>query len=421
MAYRPHNRHCNSFAKLEHLLAPINGPTMFWLNCQYTEVPGERPQWGVIERLFKFDYDVHSGRVYVDANRNGDCNPGVYDLALPVHRRMERHYLTAAINKTAADLALAMYREINRALDANEPILYQPTLPDFYFAFVRPPVFERSPVLVREASAALGMAPDQMSEDDLQTYFWSQRFEQDGMIFVPQRYLARQASDYAAHPIDGSPCPAGCGKPGEWQRSSADGAAWYFGDGRWNPAAQRPHRVYAHMGKVLGRPFRNPAFTVLKAGKLFPGELTYPEFTGMLALDRAPVLDANGNVVEEGRGPIHGPGGLHDRLREEVAANPATKDGLIQAMRGVMGQNGDMATDDDLANALDYPHLPMNLTFASGIWLVRYSGRSWTWQWPGGYGDFYAVKKSWAGRVEPADRGPAGGYRHGRASTPAAR
>ena len=178
---------------------------------------------------------------------------------------------------------------------------------------------------------------------------------------------------------------------------------WYFWDGRWNPAAQRPARVYAHMGNVLGKPFRNPAFTVLKAHGFFPREaypdgLTYPQFMA------APAL-----------------AGLEQRLRDSVAANETVVDGLVRAMREEMGKTGNMATDMDLKLALESPHLPMNLTFASGPRVVRHGGlgpEGMTWQLPGVYVNLYYVRQLWADRAEPAPS--AGSHDHGRASAPVA-
>ena len=384
--FRPNNRRNDTFVRQEHWLPPVSAPTLFVERYQYTTMPGtDEPQWSVILHLLKFAYDVHSGLVYVDAKRNDVCNAAVYNCTL---RGDHRERLDPVSNKTAADLAVAMFREANRVLDAGEPIPHQPTLPDFYLSFAQRPAFEKGPVVRREASATLGVAEDHIGDGELEEFFWSQCFEADGCLYVPQRYLARQGGDYPVHPADGSPRPDGYGKPGQWK------GLWYFGDGRWTPAAQRPQRVYAHMGNVLGRSFRNPAFTVLKANSFFPADLTYPQFMA------APDV-----------------GSLHRVLTEAVDANGTVVELLTTAMRQAMGKNGDMATDDDLMAALEAPHLPMTLTFASGVRVVRYSGpprpEAMTWQLPGVYVNLFDAKQVWASRVEPAVPRLAGSHDHG--------
>ena len=389
IADRPHNRHNDSFIKPEHWLAPVTGPTMFVMRWQMTDRPdAKKPQRSVILLALKFAFDPHSGQVYVDSKRNDGCNPAAFDCALPRSTwDVYRHHLDPASNKTAADLALIMSREANRVLDAGDPIPYQPTLPDFYFAFAQRPVFEKGSVVKREASAALGVVAEQITDAELETFFWSQSFEHEGRVFVPQRYLARQG-DYPVHPVDGSSRPDGGGKPGQWK------GLWYFGDGRWNAGAQRPVHVYAHMGNVLGRQFRNPAFTVLKANSFFPADMTYPQFAA------APDIE-----------------GLHQRFTDALAANSTIIDVLIAAMRQTMGRAGDMATDEDLKFALDHPESPMNLSFATSVRMVRYSAPpradALTWQLPGGYFNLFDTKRIWTSRVEPAMPRSAGVPEHG--------
>lgn len=400
LAFRPHNRHSDSFIKPEYWMAPLNGPTLFVMRMQYANwmnMPG--PQRSVILLMLKFAYDVHSGRVYIDASRNAECSPAVYDCALPRGLWDEYgHYLEPAANGTAADLARTMFREANRVLDADEPIPHQPTMPEFLLAFAQRPAFERSYMLTREASAAYGVASEAISASEMEQFFWDQSFESDGFWFVPQRFLARQG-DYPVHPVDATPCPEGPGAPGEWR------GLWYFGDGRWNPAAQRPHAVYARMGNVLGRSFRNPAFTVLWENAFFaPESPTYPEF--VTAVDEAQLAR------------------LAERLGDAFNANFTVGDRLLEMMRKELGKNSAMADNEDLLQALHAPHQPMQLSFAPAVQVVRYSAPprpdSLTWQWWGCEVNLFSTKPVWADRVEPAYPPPARGHHHGRAPAPPA-
>jgi hypothetical protein len=405
LTVRPHNRHSSSFAKLEHRFAPLSGPTLLVLRAQYASRPdAAAPQRSVVLLMLKFAYDIHSGRVYVDASRDAECSPAVYDCALPRGTWDEYpHHLDPAANVTAAELARAMFREANRVLDSGEPIPHQPAMPEFFLAFPRRPIFERSYMLTREVSAAYGMAAEAISESDLERFFWDQSFESDGFHFVPQRFLTRQG-DYPVHPVDATACPEGSGAPGEWR------GLWYFGDGRWNPAAQRPHSVYASMGGVLGRPFRNPAFTVLWDNAFFAAEggLSYPEFVS--ATDPAQLADRLARLKE--------------RLDDAFNANFTIGDRLVDMMRTALGKNAAMADDEDMLQALYAPHLPMHLSFAPAVQVVRYSAPprpdSLTWRWWGCEVNLFSTKPMWAGRVEPAAPPSARGHHHGRAPAPPA-
>jgi hypothetical protein len=276
-------------------------------------------------------------------------------------------------------------------------------------------------VLKREASAAFGVAPEEIPDADLEEFFWAQTTESGSYVLVPQRYLARQG-EYPVHPVDGSPRPEGEGIPGHWQ------GLWYFGDGRWNPGAQRPDHVYADMSNVLGRPFRNPAFTVLKASNFFPAELfsvelfpegmNYREF--MKAAAQVLTKEARCKMTPEAVAAwvpdiIRD---LHQRLSDALVANDTLIDVLLPQMRVLMGRTGEMATDEDLAMALNRPDLPVNLSFAGNVGVVRCSAPSRpasTWRLPGVHANLFVVKPWWADRVEPVT-GRLEGILHGRAS-----
>jgi hypothetical protein len=365
---------------------------MFVMRWQRTMRPDAKtPQRSVILLTLKFAFDVHSGRVYVDAKQNEECSPAVFDCALPRSTWGAcRHHLDPDQNKTAAHLAVMLAREANRVVEADEPIPHQPTLPEFYCAFLQRPVFERGAVIKREASSALGKAIDDITDQELEDFFWAHSFEENGCILLPQRYFARQG-DYPVHPVDGSTRPDEAGSSGQWK------GLWYFGDGRWNPGAQRPHRVYANMATVLGRPFRNPAFTVLRANSFFPADLSYPQF--MAAPDIA---------------------NLDRQLLDALEANDTIIEVLVGMMRQELGRNSEMATDADIKAALDDPHLPMTLSHATGVRVVRYNipprPDALTWQFPGGHVDLYSTKRIWASRVVPAMGRPTGSFDHGRAS-----
>jgi hypothetical protein len=393
LAYRPPNRSSDSFA--DHGLIPLTGATLFVMRWQHSLWPGgDKPQRSVILMAFKFAFDVHSSRVYVDAKRNAECNPAVYDCALPRNLWSAcLHHLDPARNRTAVDLAIAMAKEGNRVIEAGEPVPHQPALPEFYLAFGRPPVFERSTALRREASAALGKVADDVTDAELEAHFWSRSFQSDNYTCVPQRYLAHQGL-YPVHPVDGSLRPDGEGKAGEWR------GQWYFGDGRWNPAAQRADWPLAYMAGVLGRPYRNPAFTVLKANSFFPAELTYPQFMAGEAM-----------------------AGFQQRLTAAVDANGTVIDVLVAGMRKQLGGANALATDDDLKNGLASPERPLSLSFATGIRLVRYTGlprsEAFTWQFEGCDVDLFAAKSvAWAGRTAPVEVRPEGSLNHGRAPAP---
>jgi hypothetical protein len=396
VAFRPPSRQSDSFA--EHGLTPLSGPTMFVMRWQHTlRTDAKKPQRSIILLTLKFAFDVNSGQVYADAKQNAECSPAVFDCALPRSTwGMHRHHLDPLQNKTAADLAIAMAREANRAVEAGVPVPHQPTLPEFYMAFpqAQRPSFERSYWVHREALVALGKATDDITDVELESFFWQQCVEADGYIYVPQRYLAHQG-DYPVHPVDGSLRPTDDGAPGRWQ------GLWYFGDGRWNPAAQRPYRVYASMANVLGRSYRNPAFTVLKANSFFPADMTYPQFEAAAETEI---------------------GVLHRKLVDALEANVTITEVLLAMMRQMLGRLSELATDDDLLHALDEPHRPMILSFATGVRMVRYSSpprpEALTWQFPGGHVDLYSTRRVWASRVAPVVESPGGS--HGRAPTPVA-
>jgi hypothetical protein len=402
VAFRPPNRLNNSFA--DHGFIPLSpGPTMFVMRWQYV-LDEEKLQRSVILQALKFCFNIQSGRIYADAKLNPECSAAAYDCALPRSRWSPGgHHLDPNRNKTAADLVIYMSREANRVIEAKEPIPHQPILPEFYLAFGRRPTFERSDVLVREASDIIGKAPGDIPDAELEEFFWAQTFESGDYVLVPQRYLARQG-EYPVHPLDGSVRPEMAGEPGQW-----DGL-WYFGDGRWNAAAQRPETVYVHMGTVLGRPFRNPAFTVLKASSFFPADMTYPQF--MAIAEAQAKSTAKDKVL-----PIIA--GLHQRLSDALAANSTVITLLVTEIENLMGRTRDMATEEDLLRALDRPDLPMTLSFATGVRMVRYSGlprpESLTWQVSGGHVDLYSVKEPWADKVAPAAGRPEGSS-HGRVS-----
>jgi hypothetical protein len=424
-AYRPRHRRKDTF--IEDWLTPLSWPTMFVMRFQMTDRPdAKKPQRSVILLTLKFAFDVHSCNIYVDARTNPECSPAVFDLGLPRSTwDVYRHHLDPAQNRTAADLALTMFRETRRVVEAGEAIPFEPTMPNFYLAYARQPAFERSSVLLSEASLASGVPEANISDADLEAYFWEQSFTHEGYTCVPQRYLARQEAEYPTHPVDGSPCPEGVGRPMEWRDRK-----WYYDANacRWIPAGQRPHHVFAHMGVALGRTFRNPAFTALRACDFFPERLfpdslypegfKYPDFMALPGIDSPEPEEG-----QVGVGPIYGPGGLHDRLRAACRANGMTRDGLIKLMREMMGKAGEMASDDDLAHALDLPHLPMTMTFATAVRVVRYcapaSDESLTYRMPGiDRLNLYATKPIWASRVEPAARQPARSQEHARASAP---
>jgi hypothetical protein len=394
VAFRPPDRWTDSFA--EHGMTTLADVAVFCMRYQGCLFPDmKKAQRSVVLQVFKFAYDVYSGRVYIDAKQNDECSAAVFDCAIPRHKWGEyRHHLNPATNKTAADLALAMDREANRVLDAGEPIPHQPTLPEFYLAFERKPICEKGALLRREASSAFGKAPDEVTDEELEEFFRAQSFEWGSYILAPQRHFARQG-EYLAHPVDGSRRPDNEGVTGNWQ------GLWYFGDGRWSPAAQRPAHVYAHMGNVLGRTFRNPAFTVLKANSFIPVAMTYPQFMATPDID-----------------------GLHQKFVDAIEANATVGELLVASMRQVLGRTGDLASDDDLKMALDRPDRPLNLSYATGVKLVRYvapRADAMTWQFQGGYVDLFNPKRVWEERVRPADLQPVGSTGHGRASAAHAR
>jgi hypothetical protein len=394
LAWRSPRRRTESFA--DDQLIRLSDPTLVVMRHQHTLRPdSKRAQRSVILLLLKLFFNVPKGEVFADAQQDDGCCSAVYDCALPRHLWGEYpHYLDPAHNKTAAGLATLMSREVNRVLDAGEPVSYQPTLPEFYMAFVQRPVFERGAILQREASAALGKAADDITNGELEEYFWSQTFETNGFLFVPQRYLARQG-DYPVHPIDGSARPTNAGFPMQWQGQGP--AVWYFDDGRWNPAAQRPHSVYARMSHVLGRPFRNPAFAVLKSNGFFPADMSYPQFMATPSIS-----------------------GLHQQLADALDANSTIADLLVASMRQALGSTGEMASDDDLLLALDQPNLPMNLSFATSVRALRVSGLradALTWRLPGVRLNGFSAKRVWEAdwRVQPVSR-MTGSHEYGRAS-----
>jgi hypothetical protein len=391
-AVRPADRHDESFAT--QYLSALNKSTVVVERFQDTNRPdAKKPQWSVILQMFKFAFHVPSCRVYVDATVNEECNPAAFDCTLPKNTwDVYRHHLDPVANKTAANLACSMFKEVNRVLDAGEPIPYQPALPEFFLTFSQRPAFERSPTLRRDAATTMGMVAEHITDAELEEFFNAQCFEQEGETYVPQRYLAHQGS-YSVHPVDGSPCPIGGDKAMEWK------GLWYFWDGRWNPAGQRPNGVYAHMGNMLGKPFRNPAFTVLKAAGFFAADMTYPQFLAQPDIE-----------------------GLHQRLLEAFNANSTVTEMLVAGMRQALGRTGNMATDEDMVAALESPDKPMKLSYATNVQLVRYSApprpESMTWVWPWGWFNFYSPKKMWTSRTEPAPWQPKESHEHGRALAP---
>jgi len=391
VAYRPGDRWDDSFDGRQ--LTPLTSPRMFVMQWQYSRWPSiVEPQRSAILKMYMFNFDPRSGRVYADAKRDPECNPAVYDCALPRNLWGAcQHHLDPARNRTAADLAVAMSKEVDRVVQAGEPIPHQPVLPEFYLAFARPPRFERSPALRRETAAALGKPADHVTNAELEAYFWSRSFPVDDYTCIPQRYLAHQGQ-YLVHPVDGSPRPEGAGTTEGWQ------GEWYFDDGRWNPLAQQCDWPLVDMTNVLGRPFRNPAFTVLRNMGVVPANLTYPQFM-------------------KGRGMAD----FQGTLTSAVDTDETIVDVLVAMMRDQLGQIGELATDDDLKNALASPERPLRLSCVTGIWLARFTGlprsEALSYRFDGCEVDLFTVKSAaWATRTAPVE--PQESLNHGRTPAP---
>ena len=445
LADRPRDRNSITFA--DDVLTPLSSITTFAMRFHMTDRPNaKKAQRSVILLALKWVFEPHSCNVYVDARTNPECSPAVYDLLLP--RRMwgaYRHHLDPA-NKTAADLAITMFRETKRVVEAKETIPFEPRVPNIYLAYPvgREPVVERSAQLIYDLSKESGVPAEALTDEDLDAYFWKYSFVENirepidwgrrtkdvPHRFVPQRYLARQDSDYVIHPVDSSPCPKDAGQPDEWR------GKWFYnaGEARWIPSGQEPAYVYADMSNVIGRPFRNPAFSVLRAAAFFSEDIYTPEeypegfkygdFMKLPDIDAPEPPERDDGTREPGIGPIYGPGGLHDRLADAIKANPSTKAGLVNLMREMMGKTGTTASDDDIKWALDNPHRDMFLSCATTVRVVRYCApagdESMTWRLPGiDRLNLYATKPIWTPRAEPAAERPMGSQKHARASAPA--
>jgi hypothetical protein len=400
-AYRPATRDDDSFGG--QTVTPLSAPSLFVMRWQHVQRPGvDEPQPSCVLAVMRFAYDAPSGRIFVDAKRDRDCNTAAWDLALPAELRSTfPQSLDPSRNKTAWRLAGIMSRAAEQVVREGEVLPSVPTMPEFLLAFSpqRPPVFEVSPALRADASAHLGVAPHKLTEADLRAY-WDLKVETiAGHVCVPQEYLARADSTYTLHPIDGSSPPNRCGAPDEWE------GLWYYRNGRWYPAAQRPARVLARMDRVCGRRMRNPAFSVLKDHGLVPLELDYPTFMRDSAPHVLAIREAIATRIDGGESGL--------------------AQALIEAMRARLGKADDRATDDDVVGALENPDRSMTLSFESKVGLVAYRGRpspeSLTFQFRGGYTDLFTVRKLWADRFEPVDLHSRGRRRHGRQANPAAR
>jgi hypothetical protein len=401
-AYRPATRGDDSFAG--QTVVPISAPSMFVMRWQWVSRAGAiGPQPSQVLSVMRFAYDSPSGRVFIDARRDRDCNTAAWDLALPVETRSTfPQGLDPARNRTAHRLADIMVREVERAVREDEALPGLPVLPEFLLAFnpQRPPVFEVSPTLRSDASIHLGLAPHKLTEDDLRAH-WDRRLERiAGYICVRQEYLSRADVPYSVNPIDGSSPPDRRGAPDEWSNF------WYYRNGRWNPVAQRPARVLARMDKVCGRRMRNPAFSVLMAHGLVPEGLTYPAFmAGDVKASVAAIREAIASRIDGGE--------------------PELAQTLIAAMRARLGRADDRATDDDVVTALENPDQVMTLSCESRVGLVGYRGRpspeSLTFQFNGGYADLFTVRGVWAERFQPATTHSRGRKKYGHQANPAAR
>jgi hypothetical protein len=114
---------------------------------------------------------------------------------------------------------------------------------------------------------------------------------------------------------------------------------------------------------------------------------------------------------------------LHQSFRDSIECNDTFIDALVAEMRKALGRTGAMATDDDLKLGLDHPELPLNLSFATGVRMVRYHGlpqtATMTWRLPGVDVNLCDTKRVWAGRTAPVDPRPEGSE-YGRAVAPLA-
>jgi hypothetical protein len=246
-----------------------------------------RPQWKLhrgtavpanVVAVYAFRHDRRTGRVSVDAQADPECNPTVWDAAIP--RRMNLpHTLVPGANRTGARASIVLHRAVVGTVLHGHPAADSPTLPAFLAVFPddRQPVMERTSGLldaVRTLHPRFAGAADAEVPDDLCRSVFASLVHREGrLIYAPHWLFSREPGDhYPVHPGCGGPRPSVTAPDG----TEVDGWVAVEEDG-WVPKAQEPIEVVADLSRVLGRRSLAAWEVLVEAGCL-PADVPHAEW-----------------------------------------------------------------------------------------------------------------------------------------------